>query len=637
MPEPLPLSRALSGSYSADGRQLAFEEFSTTMFPQWIGTSYWRHYRGGRTHPISVINLTDNSITKLPWANSNDSSPMWVGNTIYFISDRNFTSNLFSYDLSSKQVKQVTNHDDFDIMSASAGPDAVVYEQAGYIHLVDTKTGKSSQLNIEVKGDFPWAQPQFKKVGDMIRSASLSPSGVRVAFEARGDIFTVPSGKGDYRDLTNSSGTHDRDPTWAPDGNQLAWLSDGSGEYQLMIGDASGLTGPRAIDLPTSGYFMKPVWSPNGEQIVIEDNHSHLWTMDVKSGSFAKIDTDNAPAPGRTFDASWSSDSKWITYSKDLDSRLSAIFVYSVDEKKTRQITDGLADAISPAFDAGGKYLYFLASTNFGPKTSWLEMSSIDHPTDRSVYVVVLPSDEPSPLLPETGDEPKPASVAEAPKGKAAATTAVRIDFAGINQRILPLSVRAANLTSLNAGPAGTFFYAELVPEIGALRLNKYTVAAGAAAPFLDGISQYSISADGKKLLYGARGGRWGVVSTAAPAKPGEGAINTAQLEMKVDPRAEWADIFRETWRIQREYFYDVKMQGADWPAIYKKYLALLPYVQHRSDLGYLIAQTGGELTVGHSYLSGPGDVPTDDPVPVGLLGADIAVENGKYRISHIY
>ncbi|MEP7075387.1 MAG: PDZ domain-containing protein [Acidobacteriota bacterium] len=637
MPEPLQLARAFTGSYSSDGQRLAYEEFSTTMFPPWQDASFWRHYRGGRTHPISVINLTDNSITKLPWIDSNDNSPMWVGNTIYFISDRNFTANLFSYDLVSKQVKQLTVHDDFDIMSASGGPDAVVYEQAGYIHLVDAKTGRSKQLNIEVTGDFPWAQPQFKKVSSMIRSAALSPSGVRVAVEARGDIFTVPSDKGDYRNLTNSSGVHDRDPAWSQDGNQLAWLSDGTGEYQLMISDASGLTAPRAINLPTSGYFSNPVWSPSGEQMVIEDNHNNIWTMDIKSGVFVKIDTDNAPVPGRTFGASWSPDSKWITYSKNLDSRMSAIFVYSIAEKNSRQITDGLADAISPSFDAGGKYLYFLASTNFGPKTSWLEMSSIDHPTDRSVYLVVLPSDEPSPLLPETGDEPAPAAAGEAPKAKAAPAITVRIDFAGINQRVLPLSVRAANLTSLNAGPAGTFFYAELVPAIGALRLNKYTVAAGAAVPFLEGISQYSISADRKKLLYGVRGGRWGVVGTAAPSKPGEGAVNVDQLEMKVDPRAEWANIFRETWRIQREYFYDPKMQGADWDAVYKKYLPLLSSVQHRSDLGYLIAQTGGELTVGHSYLSGPGDVPTDNPVSVGLLGADIKVENGKYRISRIY
>ena len=637
MPEPLQLSRAFSGSYAPDSKRLAYEEYSTTMFPPWQETSFWRHYRGGRTHPISVLNMADNSILKLPSSNSNDSFPMWVGNTIYFVSDRNFTANLFSYDLGTKQVKQVTDHSDFDIMTASGGADAVVYEQAGYVHLLDTKTGRSKQLNIEVTGDLPWAQPQFKKVSSMIRNAAISPSGVRVAFEARGDVFTVPSAKGDYRNLTMSSGAHDRDPAWSPDGNQLAWFSDATGEYQLMIGDATGLTPPRSITLPTSGYFSNPVWSPDGGQIVIEDNHSSLWTVEVKSGTFARFDTDEAPAPGRSFNASWSPDSKWIAYSKNLNSRLSAIFVYSLVDRKTRQITDGLADAISPAFDAGGKYLYFLASTDFGPKTSWLDMSSIDHPTRRSIYLTVLSSEEPSPFLPATGDEPpRPAPPTSDKPKPTAASDAVRIDFEGIAQRTLAVGIPPADYNILRAGPSDSFFYAELDPVIG-YKLNKYQVKTGAAVPFIEGVTQYSISADKKKLLYGARGGRWGVVGTEAPAKVGDGPLNVAQLEMKVDPRLEWANIFRETWRIQREYFYDPKMHGADWNAIYEKYLPLLQHVGHRSDLGYLIAQTGGELTVGHSYLTGQGDVPSEDPVSVGLLGADIGIADGKYRIGHIY
>lgn len=638
-PEPLAPPRAFSGSFSPDGSKLAFEEFPLPIFPVWYETSYWRHYRGGRVHPISVINLANNSVEKLPWKDSNDSTPMWVGNTIYFVSDRDFTANLFAYSVDTKKLTKVTNHDDFDVMSASAGPDAVVYEQAGYIHLVDAKTGKEKQLNIEVTGDLPWARPQFKKVDNMIRAAQLSPGGVRAAFEARGEIFTVPSAKGDYRNLTNSSGAHDRDPSWSPDGNQIAWLSDASGEYQLMLGDPSGLAQPRAITLPSMGFFSNPTWSPNGEQILIEDNHRSLWSIDSKSGTAIKIDTDENPDPQRSFDASWSPDSKWITYSKNLKTRMQAVFVYSVADKKVHQITDGLADSISPTFDASGKYLYFLASTNFGPHTSWLEMSSIDHPVTRSIYLVTLSADEPSPFLPETGDEPtKPAAgPADAAKAKAAASDATRIDFDGISQRILPIGVPPADYNNLASGAAGTIFYTEPITGTGTFRLQKFAVKAGAAVPFMEGISQYSISADKKKLLYGARGGRFGIVGTDAPAKVGDGPLNVSQLQMKVDPRAEWADIFRESWRLQREYFYDPKMQGADWNAIYNKYLPLLAYVGSRQDLGYLVAQVGGELTVGHSYLQGAGDVPSEDPVTVGLLGADIAVDNGKYRISHIY
>ena len=636
-PEQIPLPRAFSGSFSPDGSRLAFEEFPLAFFPGWVEASYWRHYRGGRTHPISVVNLANNSVEKLPWTNSNDSSPMWVGNTIYFVSDRDFTANLFAYRTDTKQLTKITSHDDFDIMSASAGSDAVVYEQAGYIHLLDTKTGKSRQLNIEVTGDLPWTRTQFKKVDGMIRSAQLSPGGVRAAFEARGDIFTVPAAKGDYRNLTTSSGAHDRDPVWSPDGAQIAWLSDASGEYRLMMGEPLGLTEPRAVALPSNAYFSNPKWSPNGEQILLEDNHENLWTIDVKSGASLKIDTDDNPDPIRNFEASWSPDSKWITYSKNLKSRLRAIFVYSVADKKVNQITDGLADAVSPAFDAGGKYLYFLASTDFGPKTSWLEMSSIDHPTRRSIYLVVLRSDEPSPFIPETGDEPIRVPAAVEPAKPKPADSSVRIDLDKIKQRILSINVPPGDYGNLTAGQAETFFFTEPIAGTGTLKLQRYQIKAGAAAPFLEGISSYSLSDDKKKLLYGARGGRWGIVGMDAPVKVGDGALNVAQLQMKVDPRAEWANIFRETWRIQREYFYDPQMQGADWNAIYNKYLPLLAHVNHRADLGYLIAQVGGELTVGHSYLTGQGDIPGEDPVSVGMLGADLEIENGHYRIKRIY
>ena len=260
----------------------------------------WRHYRGGRTHPISVINLSDHSVQKLPWTNSNDSFPMWIGNTIYFISDRSHTANLFAYRTDTKQLTQISNHEDFDVMTASAGADAVVYEQAGYIYLVDAKSGKPQKLNIEVTGDLPWARPQFKKVATMIRNATLSPTGTRAAFEARGEIFTVPSEKGDFRNLTQSAGAHDRDPVWSPDGAQVAWLSDASGEYQLMIGEPTGVTPARAVALPSTAFFSGTRWSPDGKQILLEDNHNNLWAIEVASGAATKIDTDSYPDPVET-------------------------------------------------------------------------------------------------------------------------------------------------------------------------------------------------------------------------------------------------------------------------------------------------------------------------------------------------
>jgi len=348
LPEMLPLPRAFFGAYSPDGARLAYEEFSTPFVPDWFETSMWRHYRGGRTHPISIVNLADYSVQKLPWTNSNDSFPMWLGNTVYFLSDRDHTVNLFAYRTDTKQLTQVTHHEDFDVMTASAGSDAVVYEQAGYIYLVDAKSGKSQKLDIEVTGDLPWARPQFKKVANMIRNATLSPTGTRAAFEARGEIFTVPSEKGDFRNLTQSSGAHDRGPTWSPDGTHVAWVSDASGEYQLMIGEPTGVTPPRAVALPANAFYDGATWSPDGTQILLEDNHNNLWAIEVASGAATKIDTDNYPDPIRQFSAAWSPDSKWIAYSKNLANHLRAIFVYSWTDKKAYQVTDGLADSISP-------------------------------------------------------------------------------------------------------------------------------------------------------------------------------------------------------------------------------------------------------------------------------------------------
>jgi tricorn protease len=646
LPEALPLPRGFGGAYSPDGRRLAYDEITQVFNPPWWDASEWRHYRGGRTHPIRIMNLGDNSVEKLPWTSSNDSEPMWIGNTVYFLSDRDHTTNLYAYRADTKQLTQLTHHNDFDIMNASAGPDAIVYEQAGYIHLFDTKTGQAHRLNIAITGDLPWTRPHFKKVAGMIRSAALSPTGVRVAFEARGDIFTVPAEKGDYRNLTRSAGAHDRSPVWAPDGTQVAWLSDASGEYQLMIGDPIGVNKARAIALPSTAFFSAPAWSPDGTQILLQDNHLNLWTIEVASGQASKIDTEAQPDLGRQFDAAWSPDSRWIVYSKSLPSHLRAVFVYSLADKKTHQITDGLADAIAPAFDAGGKYLYFLASTDYGPRTGWLEMSSLDRPVRRSIYLTVLIANEPSPLLPEAGDEPKAASEEPAARPKAdVKVPTVRIDFDGISQRILSLSVPAADYTRLLPGAPGVIFYAEPAGTTpgAALRLQKYQLKERAAAPFLEGIRSYTLSADKKKLLYSAGGGapgaeaRWGIVSTDKPAKVGDGAINVSQIEMQVDPRAEWAQIFRETWRLEREYFYDPEMHGNDWKAIYEKYLPLLAHVGHRADLSYLIAMVGGELSVGHSYLTGTGDEPDDAHVAGGLLGADFTIENGRYRLKRIY
>lgn len=643
-PETLPMPRAFDGAHGPEGDRVAYDAISTAFFPEWDETSQWRHYRGGRTNPIRIMDLADHSVEELPWTESNDTDPMWLGDTVYFLSDRNGTVNLFAHRPGTGEVTRLTRHDVFDVMNASAGAGAVVYERAGYVHLFDTDTGETRRLSIRIHGDFPWEQPRWTSVSGMIRNAALSPTGVRVAFEARGDVFTLPTGtEGDVRNLTGSSGAHDRNPVWSPDGTQLAWLSDAGGEYRLLVSDQAGLTEPRAIELPGTAFYSEPAWSPDGERLLLRDNHLNLWMIDLGSGETTRIDTDTYDDPGRTFDATWSPDGRWVAYSRALESHQRAIFAYAVEDGETRQITDGMADAISPAFDAGGEYLWFLASTDFALNTGWLEMSSMDRPVTRSIYFVVLEADRPSPLRPETGDEPGAAPDAASGAGAVDAnaaevdtTAAVEIDFENIRQRILSPEVEAGDYQDLEAGPAGTVFYTEGSGP-GPRTLHRYSLADGEPTTHLEGIVIYALSRDGRNLLYGAGGDRWGVVPTDQPVQVGQGRLRVEALEARVDPRAEWAQIFRETWRLQREFFYDPEMHGTDWEAIYDRYRPLLDHVHHRDDLTYLVATVGGELAVGHSYATGSGDTPGRDPVAVGLLGADLAVEDGRYRIRRIY
>lgn len=664
-PDALPMPRAFDGDLAPGGGRIAYEEISTAFFPGWDETSQWRHYRGGRTHPIRIMDLEDHSVEELPWTDSNDTDPMWLGDTVYFLSDRNGTVNLFAHRPGADSVSQLTHHDAYDVMNASAGAGAVVYEQAGYLHLLDTATGESRRLSVRVRGHFPWAEPHWEDVAGMIRNAALSPTGRRAAFEARGDIYTLPAGdEGDVRNLTRSDGTHDRDPVWAPDGTRLAWLSDAGGEYRLMVGDQAGIDEPREIPLPGTSFYSEPAWSPDGDHLLLRGNHLGLWVVELASGDVTKIDTDTYDDPGRGFDAAWSPDGRWVAYSKSLDSHQRAIFLYSTEEGETHRITDGMADAVSPVFDAGGEYLWFLASTDLALSTAWLEMSSLDRPVTRSIYLAVLDADEPSPLLPSTGDEPGAAPGASPPPRGGASAAAretadgdagdatggtearqgagerVTIDFEDIRQRILSLDVPPGDYARLEAGPPGTILYLDRgapSPGPAPATLRRYGLAEGKATEHLDGILSYTVSADGQHLLYRAGGDRWGVVPATGRVQVGQGRLPVGTLATRIDPRAEWAHIFDEAWRIQREYFYSPEMHGADWKSVYEKYRPLVDHVRHRSDLTYLMATVGGELVVGHSYALGSGDVPSREPVQVGMLGADLAVESGRYRIRRIY
>jgi tricorn protease len=648
-PAALPLPMAYEGSYSADGARLAYCPLPRAF-------QAWKRYRGGRATPVWIASLSDSSVEAVPRKDSNDFNPMWVGNKIYFLSDREGPITLYAYDTGSKQVAQLIRNDGLDIKSASAGPDAIVYEQFGSINLFDLKSNKTKRLNVSISGDMLSVRPRYEKVAPRIMNAAISPTGARAIFEARGEILSVPAEKGDARNLTSSPGVAERDPSWSPNGKWIAYFSDASGEYALHLRDQTGMGEVKKINLgnPPS-FFYSPVWSPDSKKIVYSDKRLNLWYVDIDKGTPVKIDTSKR---GAGFSPSWSPDSRWVAYTRPLESWYNAAFIYSLEEAKSHQVTDGLSDVSSASFDMGGKYLYFLASTDIGPALFGFDMSSYPHRggLTRSPYICVLRKDLPSPLAPESDEEKvqeeKPADKTaekaeekkpEAPQAPAAGARPpkkevepVRIDFDRISQRILALPIPARNFVGATAGKANMLFLVEVAAGAQGATLHKFDLEKRKFDKVLDNINGFDLAANGEKMLY-RQGPNWFIVSTMQPIlRPGEGRIKTEDMEVYVDPRAEWAQMYRETWRIERDFFYAPNYHGLDLQATAKKYEPYLESLAHRADLNYLFDEMLGELTIGHLYVRG-GDVPNPNRVLGGLLGCDYKIENGRYRFAKIY
>jgi len=686
-PTQVPLPIVEEGSFSPDGTHLAY-----VPHPQWQPA--WKRYRGGQTTPIWIADLKDSSITRIPRENSNDHHPMWVGDTIYFLSDRNGPVSLFAYDTKTRQVSEALHSDGFDFKTATAGPDAIVIEQFGAIKLYDLNTHQAKNVSIHIAGDLEAVRPHFAKVEPKrIQNFGLSPTGTRAVFEAWGEIFTVPTDKGDIRNLTHSPAVADRDPSWSPDGKSIAYFSDESGEYELTIRDQNSMGAVRHINLgnPPS-FFYSPVWSPDSKKIAYYDKRLQFWYVNVDSATPKLVDTDyywtfGANAPGQT----WSPDSKWIAYTRQLPSGQHAIFVYSLEQGKSFQVTDGMSDALYPAWDKNGKCLYFTASTDIALASAGLDMSSDEHRVTRSVYVAVLDKNEKSPLAPEsdeekTRDEAKadakskadqdhgkekdkdkdnakergtkksgePASAgdkkdADKEKDKKEETV-VKIDIDGIGQRILSLPIPDKNYTNMQAGKSGVLFIAEapaVVTEEDQQNLSqtiqKFDLSKRKVDKFVEEVNDFTVSFDGEKILY-RKGESW---STAAadeppgpgaggPPKPGIGPLKLDGWEVYVEPRAMWKQIYNETWRIERDFFYDPHYHGLDIEKVKKKYAPYLDGIASRGELTYLFEECLGEMTVGHMFIGG-GETPEPKKLKGGLLGADYSVENNRYRVARVY
>jgi tricorn protease len=638
---------ATDGSFSPDGKKMVIDRVA-----RWDGE--WRHYRGGQNTALVVLNLDDQTEKLIPNESTYDFHPLWLGKTIYFLSDRDWTSNIWSYNPESVEIKQITRFKGSDIKWLDGHGNTLAYERDGYLNLLDLSSNDSKQLNITITGDFPWAETKWEDITGSATSVSLSPTGKRVILESRGEIFTVPAEFGDTRNLTHTSGAADREPLWSPKGKEVAWFSDVDGKgYSLQIASQDGMSKPRSISIGESKMAWEPTWSPDGKYIAFEDDDVRIRIVDVEAGTIMTADTGGTNTERGGMGITWSPDSKWLMYSKSGSNNFRQVTVWSVKDKTTHPLTNSFADSFSPAWDRDGHHIYFLASTDVALGSGWANTSSMTASPIYAAYIVNLRKDDLSPFKPRSDEEPvagekKPEPEVKKAKeepvaGKAAKDSTkaqtkepdpVLIDFENLERRTVALPMSKANYRFIVSGPAGSMFIGEQKPGAGGLVISKFTLEKREAKEYVTGAGQLSVSSDGNKLL-GRIGGAWKIMN-ASSASGSDGTTVSINLKVQLNRAEEWQQIFEETWRYEKDYFYDPGMHGRDWNEVHAKYAPLVPFVKHRADLNYILDQVNGELSVGHSFVGG-GDYPDVERSPVGLLGADLSAENGHWKIGRIY
>ncbi len=636
-PEKLVIPHAFHANYSPDGKMMAYT-------PYYDAFRQWKNYRGGTISTIYLFSFEDHSVSEIPKPEGgcNDVHPMWIEEKVYFLSDRNGEFNLFSYDINSNAIEQHSFYEDFPVVSATHHGEKIIFEQAGYLHTYSTKENNAKKLTVGIATDLQELRPRYVKGDSHIRHAHISPSGARAVFDYRGEIMTAPADKGDPRNLTQSTGAHDRSPAWSPDGKSIAWFTDASGEYKLNIRSRIGKKGDRELELKGSGFYSGLHWSPDSEYLSYVDNGRNLYVLEIATGKINKLDNDDlyVPGPFRDLFGSWSPDSKWIAYNRMTNTNFRQAFIYSVDENKSYALTDGLSDVTEPVFDRGGKYLYFLASTDAGPVVNWFDLSSADMEMTHNIYLVTLQKETINPFAKESDEEEimeeeKEEKNADKKKDEEDKTEeeSLKIDFEDIQNRIVALPVESGQYDMLQSPKEGELLY--ISNKNGSRSLKKFTIKDREDKDVAE-IDGFHVSADGNKMLY-RKGSVWGITDAGAKPEPGKNVINTGAFEVRIVPADEWKQIFGEAWRINRDYFYDPGMHGTDWPAMKEKYAEFLPHVVTRNDLNRVIQWMCSELAVGHHRVGGGQRLRDPDRVPGGLLGADYTVNNNRYRISKLY
>ena len=674
----LPLPMAYQGTMSADGKEIAYSPLPPAFGFDYTAYVAWGNYHGGRASTIWITTLPGLESTEIPHENSSDFNPVYAAGKIYFLSGRKGHTTIFKYDPATKKVAEALANDGPDIRSLAGDSSTLIYDQLGELHLFDTASGKSRILPVEIDADLPEVRPQIKAVADEVEHVRISATGIRAAVEAHGDIFTVAVKHGPTRDITNTPGAMEREPAWSPDGQSVAYFSDESGLYNLYVapqtGNAMAGTAPaKKFELakePT--YYFDPIWSPDSKKLAFHDSRLNTWVLDTVTGKLSAVGEKNIYGgfSNTAYDTSWSPDSKWLAYTRSMPNHLHAIFLYEVETGKSTQITSEMAESTNPAFDREGKYLYFIASTNAGATSDGLDMTSDLYQVTSNIYAITLTASMPSPIAPELEDEKgtdsgnKPDADHSDAKNNAGAdekahaakppVKPVKVDLDGIMTRTVALPLPTAVYEGVWAGLKGSVYFLERpgsgrFAERGAT-LSRWTQEERKTEKLAENVESFELSPNGEKMLLAlghpapeggampAPGGHpsWVIVPATAPVKPGEGTLSFADLKLKVDPHAEWAQMYHEVWRIERAYFYDPNFHGTNTVEDEKRFEPYVQSIASRADLNYIFQEMLSAFSVGHLRGNG-GAIPDAKHVPGGLLGADYIVKENRYCIAKIY
>jgi tricorn protease len=626
MSKELPLPFGSWCSFSPDGKKMAynrvFREFRT-----------FKYYKGGMADDVWIYDFESKETINITNNDNQNIFPMWHGDKVYFLSDRDRTMNLFVYDLKTKQTQKLTDYTEYDIKFPSLGNESIIYENGGYLYNYKISDGSIAKVNVIINNDLTTGRNELKDASKFINSWALSPDGKRVTFGARGDVFTVPATSGITRNLTMSSGVHDRNVEWSPNGKYISFISDRTGEDEIYIQNQNGLEPAIQLTSNSITYKYNPIWSPDSKKLLWSDKMGDLNYIDIETKNVTKAGESES---WEIRDYSWSPDSRWIAYTKPQSFTVNRIFIYDTQTGNSVPVTDTWYNAADPSWDSEGKYLFFSSARDFNPIYSNTEWNHA-YQDMSSLYFVTLQKGTPSPFEPENDEvaikeekkEDKKDNKDKATPEAGKADLQVKIDFDGIINRIIELPVEAGNYWNIQAID-NNVYYVYYSSKEGKPAFKLFNLKSKKETDLGD-ISSYVISADHNKMLVSVMG-KYAVIDLPKGKVKPDDFLDLSNMQVMVNMEEEWAQIYNESWRQMRDFFYAPNMHGLDWPSIQKKYAVLLPYVKNRNDLNYVIGEMIGELSVGHAYVSG-GDKPSPQRVKTGLLGAKISKDKSGYFV----